>query len=194
MMSLTKICMAASGLFQTTSTNISHHIRQLHLTSKFLSGTSKSVNLTPHFSLLIVKLCCSANSRKRFYKKVGVVQSNGDFEVTLDNRKVKTPHGQVFRVQSEPLALAVANEWDAQNEKILLSSMHIVIQFILIFFLSLIFLCQQASLCNTALDNPNKFSKYDLINHVLTYLDTDTLLCRQEVKEHFELLVSCTDI
>jgi len=105
--------MAASGLFQTTSTNISHHIRQLHLTSKFLSGTT--------------------NSRKRFYKKVGVVQSNGDFEVTLDNRKVKTPHGQVFRVQSEPLALAVANEWDAQNEKILLSSMHIVIQFILFF-------------------------------------------------------------
>jgi len=57
---------------------------------------------------------------------VGTVQSNKHFEITLDNRKLKTPAGQVFRVASEPLALAVANEWDGQHEKILVSSMHIV--------------------------------------------------------------------
>ena len=54
------------------------------------------------------------------------MQSNNEFEITLDNRKVKTPGGQIFRVSSEPLALAVANEWDAQSDKILVSSMHLV--------------------------------------------------------------------
>lgn len=55
-----------------------------------------------------------------------MVQSNNDFEITLDNKKLKTPSGQIFRVSNEPLALAVANEWDAQHEKILVSSMHLV--------------------------------------------------------------------
>jgi chaperone required for assembly of F1-ATPase len=67
-----------------------------------------------------------SQTRKRFYKKVSTVQSNKDFEIILDNRKLKTPAGSVFRVSSEPLALAVANEWDAQEEKILVSSMHLV--------------------------------------------------------------------
>jgi len=101
--------------------------------------------------------------RNRFYKKVGIVQSDGKYEITLDNRKVKTPSGQTFHVFSEPLALVVANEWDAQHEKILVSSMHIT------------------SLCNTVLDNPNKLLKYDIVSHILTFLDNDTLLCREEV-------------
>lgn len=67
-----------------------------------------------------------SQTRKRFYKKVSTVQSNKDFEIILDNRKLKTPAGSVFRVSSEPLALAVANEWDAQEEKILVLSMHLV--------------------------------------------------------------------
>jgi len=100
--------------------------------------------------------------RNRFYKKVGIVQSDGKYEITLDNRKVKTPSGQTFHVFSEPLALVVANEWDAQHEKILVSSMHIT------------------SLCNTVLDNPNKLLKYDIVSHILTFLDNDTLLCREE--------------
>lgn len=65
--------------------------------------------------------------RKRFYKKVGTVHSNKEFEITLDGRKLKTPAGQIFKVSSEPLALAIANEWDSQQEKILISSMHMVV-------------------------------------------------------------------
>lgn len=42
---------------------------------------------------------------KRFYKNTGVLQSNGKFEITLDNRKLKTPTGTVLIVNSEPLAL-----------------------------------------------------------------------------------------
>ncbi|XP_032781806.2 ATP synthase mitochondrial F1 complex assembly factor 2 [Daphnia magna] len=103
-----------------------------------------------------------SQTRKRFYKKVSTVQSNKDFEIVLDNKKLKTPAGSIFRVSSEPLALAVANEWDAQEEKILVSSMHIT------------------SLVNTILDNPNKLLKQDIISHILTYLENDTLLCREE--------------
>lgn len=39
----------------------------------------------------------------------------------------------------------------------------------------------QTSLVNTILDNPNKLLKQDIISHILTYLDNDTLLCREEV-------------
>lgn len=48
------------------------------------------------------------------------------FEVALDQKKLKTPKGNLFQVESEPLALAVAAEWDAQKEKIVQSSMHLV--------------------------------------------------------------------
>lgn len=72
-----------------------------------------------------------SQTRKRFYKKVSTVQSNKDFEIVLDNKKLKTPAGSIFRVSSEPLALAVANEWDAQAERVLVSSMHIVSVFVI---------------------------------------------------------------
>lgn len=46
--------------------------------------------------------------------------------MTLDHRKLKTPGGKTFYVESEPLALAVAAEWDAQRETIAQSTMHLV--------------------------------------------------------------------
>ena len=48
------------------------------------------------------------------------------FEVNLDQKKLKTPSGVVFRVPTEPLALMVATEWDAQHESINRSNMHLV--------------------------------------------------------------------
>ena len=48
------------------------------------------------------------------------------FEVNLDQKKLKTPTGGVFRVPTEPLALMVATEWDAQHETINRHSMHLV--------------------------------------------------------------------
>lgn len=65
-------------------------------------------------------------TRKRFYKRTGILQSNGKFEVTLDQRKLKTPKGNPFIVDSEPLALGVAAEWDAQKQNINQASMHLV--------------------------------------------------------------------
>ena len=66
-------------------------------------------------------------TRKRFYRKTGVLHNNGKYEVTLDQRKLKTPKGNIFFVESEPLALAVAAEWDSQKEHIVSSTMHLVI-------------------------------------------------------------------
>jgi len=44
----------------------------------------------------------------------------------LDKHKLKTPMGQVFHVQSEALAVAVATEWDSQHEFIKKPTMYLV--------------------------------------------------------------------
>ncbi|KAL3282374.1 hypothetical protein HHI36_005560 [Cryptolaemus montrouzieri] len=104
---------------------------------------------------------------KRFYRETNVLKSDGKYEIVLDQRKLKTPKGNIFAIESEPLALAVATEWDSQKDKILRSKMHIT------------------TLCNTMLDNPNNYTKYDLVNYVANYLDTDTILF--QTKEDEEL-------
>jgi len=100
----------------------------------------------------------ATGARKRFYKNVSIVQSNGKFEINLDQRKLKTPSGSIFQVTSEPLAHAVANEWMSQKDQVLLSQMHI------------------NGLCNTALDNPGRADKKKMVEAVLSYLRTDTVL------------------
>lgn len=63
---------------------------------------------------------------KRFYRKTNVLQSNDKFEICLDQRKLKTPGGATFVVNSEALAIAVATEWDSQKDVIERSNMHLV--------------------------------------------------------------------
>ncbi|XP_063914170.1 ATP synthase mitochondrial F1 complex assembly factor 2 [Zophobas morio] len=104
------------------------------------------------------KLVRNYATRKRFYKNTGILRSEGKFEVTLDQRKLKTPKGNLFVVENEPLALAVATEWDAQKGNIIQSRMHLT------------------TLCNTVIDNPNNLTKYDMVNYITNYLDTDTVL------------------
>ena len=50
---------------------------------------------------------------------------NGSYEILLDSKKLKTPGGAIFSVESEPLALAVAHEWESQKDLVLLSQMHL---------------------------------------------------------------------
>ncbi|KAF2894008.1 hypothetical protein ILUMI_12161 [Ignelater luminosus] len=103
--------------------------------------------------------------RKRFYRKTGILYNDGKYEVTLDQRKLKTPNGNLFTVESEPLALAVAAEWDTQKEKIQQNSMYL------------------STLCNTAIDNPNNLTKYDMVQYIVNYLDTDTILFQSNENE-----------
>nr|XP_023012058.1 ATP synthase mitochondrial F1 complex assembly factor 2 [Leptinotarsa decemlineata] len=105
---------------------------------------------------------------KRFYKETNILRSEGKFEVTLDQRKLKTPMGNVFAVESEPLALAVATEWNSQKDKIIQTKMHLT------------------TLCNTVIDNPNHLNKHDIVNYIVNYLDTDTVLF--QANEDEELL------
>lgn len=60
------------------------------------------------------------------------MQNDSKWEVTLDHRRLKTPNGKVLTVSSEPLARAIAAEWDAQTEIIIQPTMHLVRQFFLL--------------------------------------------------------------
>lgn len=108
-------------------------------------------------------VCFAASQPKRFYKQTNVLSTDTGYEVTLDHRKLKTPNGTVFTVKSEPLAIAVATEFDSQKEHIERSRMHI------------------SALCFTALDNPNKLTKPDIVNYLLNFVATDTVLFQYDV-------------
>ncbi|XP_072039211.1 ATP synthase mitochondrial F1 complex assembly factor 2-like [Amphiura filiformis] len=103
----------------------------------------------------------SFRERKRFYKNVSISQiGSNKFEVNLDKRKLRTPLGNIFTVPTEPLAIAVATEWDAQKEIIKQHTMHLT------------------SLCNTAQDNPSMRAKDKVVRGILHFLDTDTICYR----------------
>ncbi|KYN39920.1 ATP synthase mitochondrial F1 complex assembly factor 2, partial [Trachymyrmex septentrionalis] len=109
---------------------------------------------------------------KRFYRRTNILSSGDKFEVTLDQRKLKTPQGRIFEVNSKPLALAVAAEWDAQKGTIDRGSMHLT------------------SLCNTVLDNPHNRTKIELVNHIVNCLEMDTILFySSEVDELYQLQI-----
>jgi len=53
---------------------------------------------------------------KRFYEKVSLTEVEGGWQVTLDARKVRTQGGAPQIVPAEPLAQALAAEWDTAGE------------------------------------------------------------------------------
>ncbi|XP_017522196.1 ATP synthase mitochondrial F1 complex assembly factor 2 isoform X2 [Manis javanica] len=103
--------------------------------------------------------------RKRFYQNVSITQGEGGFEITLDHRKLKTPQAKLFTVPNEALAIAVATEWDSQQDTIKFYTMHLT------------------TLCNTSLDNPTQRNKDQLIQAAVKFLDTDTICYRVEEPE-----------
>ncbi|XP_011306059.1 ATP synthase mitochondrial F1 complex assembly factor 2 [Fopius arisanus] len=107
---------------------------------------------------------------KRFYRRTNILGSGDKFEITLDQRKLKTPKGNVFEVSSKPLALAVAMEWESQDDTINRSNMHLT------------------ALCSTLLDNPHQYSRIDIVNYISNYLETDTVLFQSnDTEELFKL-------
>lgn len=55
---------------------------------------------------------------KRFFKATGVDAAEGGFRVLLDGRPMKTPARNTLILPVEALALAVAEEWDAQTDDV----------------------------------------------------------------------------
>ncbi|ALC39727.1 l-2-k14505 [Drosophila busckii] len=111
-----------------------------------------------------------ATPPKRFYKQTSVLCSDTGYEVTLDHRKLKTPKGTLFTVKSEPLAIAVATEFDSQKDHIERSRMHI------------------SALCFTAIDNPNNLNKIDMVNYLLNFVPTDTVLFQYDDEQDLQEL------
>ncbi|KAG8257310.1 ATP synthase mitochondrial F1 complex assembly factor 2 [Homalodisca vitripennis] len=133
--------------------------------SKVFFNLSKSLFELPFKSIIfnkniVTKPPCRNYSAppKRFYRKVGILKSDGKYEITLDQRKLKTPKGTILKVDNEALALAVATEWDSQKEVIQRNNMHLT------------------ALSSTVIDNPNNNTKYDIVQQILSFLDTDTIL------------------
>ena len=54
--------------------------------------------------------------------------SQGGYQITVDNKKVKTPAGNLLVVPSKPLAMAVSVEWNSQVDTIKPANMHLVIK------------------------------------------------------------------
>lgn len=55
---------------------------------------------------------------KRFYKTVTISTSGDGFEILLDGRCVRTPARASLLLLTQPLAYAVAGEWEAQGDKV----------------------------------------------------------------------------
>uniref|UniRef100_A0A914L7W2 ATP synthase mitochondrial F1 complex assembly factor 2 n=1 Tax=Meloidogyne incognita TaxID=6306 RepID=A0A914L7W2_MELIC len=99
----------------------------------------------------------STNLNPKF--KEAFIDKNDDnnFVIKLDNNYLKSPAGNILLIKSELLALLISNEWNLKNKEGF-GSMH---------FTGLAF---------TALDNPHGETSDSLIEKLIGYLDTDTLL------------------
>ncbi len=56
--------------------------------------------------------------RKRFWKTVAIVPVDGGYGVRLDGREIKTPAKSSLVVPTRAFAEMIAQEWDAQGEKL----------------------------------------------------------------------------
>lgn len=54
----------------------------------------------------------------RFYTSAGVAAGEQGFSVLLDGRPIRSPARQLVQVPTRELAQAIADEWDAQGEKV----------------------------------------------------------------------------
>lgn len=60
---------------------------------------------------------------KRFYSDASAAPAEGGFVVLLDGRPVKTPGRNTLLLPTEKLAAAIAQEWQAQGEEVVATTM-----------------------------------------------------------------------
>jgi len=100
----------------------------------------------------------------RFYSKVDVVNSNGVYQLQLDQRKAKTPKKNSLEFKNKFLAEAIAKEWQDQNKNIDPFSMPI------------------NRICNVALDIEEHLVP-EVVLELLGYIQTDTIIFRSDQPE-----------
>ena len=60
----------------------------------------------------------AARSMKRFYRHAAASPEDGGVAILLDDRPIRTPGRNLLRVPTEELAEAIADEWNAQGDKV----------------------------------------------------------------------------
>jgi chaperone required for assembly of F1-ATPase len=94
---------------------------------------------------------------KRFYKDVSAGPVEGGFAVLLDGRPVRTPGRNMLVLPTERLAGAIAQEWEAQGEEVIATTMPLL------------------RLANTVVDGV-AFNRAEVIDAILRFGEND-LLC-----------------
>jgi chaperone required for assembly of F1-ATPase len=94
---------------------------------------------------------------KRFYKNAAVEQTSGGWTVELDGRSIKTPARVALTLPSQRLARALAAEWNAQEDEIDLTAMHLT------------------RLANVAIDRTPEM-RFEMADELARYCETD-LVC-----------------
>ncbi len=97
--------------------------------------------------------------RRRFYKEARAEAAEDGFEVRLDGRALSTPAGSRLALPGEPLAAAIAAEWQAQGDKISPETMPMM------------------SLACTAIDRVAA-RRGEILEEILRFAETD-LLCHR---------------
>ncbi len=97
--------------------------------------------------------------RRRLYKEARAVAAEDGFEVRLDDRVLRSPAGSRLALPGEPLAAAIAAEWQAQGDKINPETMPMM------------------SLACTAIDRVAA-RRGEIVEEVLRFAETD-LLCHR---------------
>ena len=98
---------------------------------------------------------------KKFYKEATYKDENGLYLITLDGRTINTPANNILVCQSERLARAICDEWNAQDENIVPDKMPLT------------------QYCYTALDYIPKH-RSEIINTMMNFLDTDLVCYRTD--------------
>lgn len=103
---------------------------------------------------------------KRFYKNASITTTANGYEIHLDGKPVRTPTRNILLTQIQPLAEAMAEEWQRQGEKICPETMPLT------------------QLVMTSIDkiSPQRAAHQA---EILEYLDTDLLCYRAEETESF---------
>jgi chaperone required for assembly of F1-ATPase len=102
---------------------------------------------------------------KRFYKTVGVAPGKeGGFRVLLDGRELRSPEKRTLDLPTEPLAEAIAAEWDAQVERVDAHAMPLM------------------SLASTAVDRIGPM-RDQIVGEILRFAETDLLCYRADTPD-----------
>ncbi|GFS15103.1 ATP synthase mitochondrial F1 complex assembly factor 2 [Elysia marginata] len=153
--------MAASIVHRSLRFNLPQHLGKTCTQVSLLSRCRViHVDRLTHIQFQCKRWLHNPRELKKFYKQATISTADGWYEINLDKRKLRTPHGNIFKVPSEPLALAVATEWNSQEKVVNRPNMHLT------------------ALCNSALENPLHKTRAQLTDTIIHFLETDTICYR----------------